>query len=381
MIPLNLDADVRASFNAALRAQHRIVRGRVNVLTLAGRHLWDLTGDQLEGGAVTQANPSTDGASRALSVTVSDPRRRYQMDVDPITGNEIAPAAYLFAASYGIWLEDHTRWVWTPIFYGSGVSAVREGHALAIEAQSLERILNVRPVQKVSIAKDTPKITAIRTILASVGQRRFDLGTSTAKMQEPMLLGPFADSLTALAAAAKIARSIGKQLFADARGVVRMRSLPRSTSYRFTDSQIVTTPKVTGDSLEVVNHVHVKGAVKNKKQITANALLPASHGLSKQSLAYGDGTKHWQRSDFIEDDSIGTTAKAQEVADRRLAALTATTAQMTMTALPVPMLEHGDIIDTPMHPPSRWHTGVIPLGGGVMEIGSTRHTYQRRRRR
>lgn len=378
MIPLALSTADRAAFYRALREPRRIVRPTLRIYSRAtGRFLWDVSSIVVDG-SVTQAAPS-DGASRSLSVTIFDPRSRYRLDMDPITGNTIAPAHYMLSAKYGVWVAEIDRWVDVPIFYGAGLSAVRDGHTLAIEAHSLERVLSVRPSSTVTLTKGMLKTEAIRRALSAVGQRKFNLGASQARMQSTHVIHPGEESLTAWAMAAKIARSIGRELITDASGVVRMRYLPRTTSWRFTDAEVVEAPKISGDSLDVINRVHVTGATKGKVAVSATATLPRTHGLSPESLELNGAD--WGSTEFVSDDSISSKARALEVARRLVAAHGATTAQMSATVLPVPMLERGDIIDTPQHPPSRLHEAVWPLGVGVMTVGSTRHTYQRRGRR
>lgn len=375
MIPLSLTAQEKRHLYAALRARQRTIRCGLRIHDLDGRVLWNLA-DELISGEVVQADPSQTGPARALSVQVYDWRRKFGADMDPTFTSAASPAGYLASASYGI--ATASGWVDVPVFYGPLVGTTRDGATLTIEAHSLERLMATPSYRRVTVPKGTTKVAAIRKILGDCcGQRAYRLAASTARLKDPVVAGGRGGA-TPWLAAARIAWSLGAVLFTDAQGYVVMRRLGQ-TPWTFTESSIVTPPRVAVDGFDFANVVSVRGATKGKTTITATKHLPGSHSLSSTQLSRGGvsrGIPIW-----IEDDSITTQADADELAQETLDAHTKAPATVEAAVMVQPMLERYDMVDFPDAPPTRFRSGVIPLGTGAMTVGSTRRLHTRRPRR
>jgi len=110
---------------------------------------------------------------------------------------------------------------------------------------------------------------------------------------------------------------MGRQLFYDGRGRARLRHRPNLVGLSFTGGRYVTGPLKITYSSGVVNAVEVIGAVPKgaKRPVQATAVAPANHPLSPQRI----GRYLLPDGKIIRDDSIKTTAEAQDVAAKRLA--------------------------------------------------------------
>lgn len=377
MIPLPLTTEESRSLRRVLHSKTRTIRSGVRIMDMQERTIWRPSADDIIEGQVTQGAPDN-GPSRALNVSIYDPRARIEMDVDLATGDAVPPAAYLVAATYGLWLPDLEKWVDVPVHMGPATSAVREGRTLVIESQSMERRAMASPWKRIVVRKNQLKTDAIEELLREgAGQLRFDLPESRARLAEDIKIGPWADSLTPWQAANRIAKSLGWFIWADARGTVRARRRPSATAWTFTDDEVVEAPKVTGDALDLTNHVDLTGATKNKKTIHVARSLPASHGLSEMTLIRNGAL--YRRTEFIQDDSITTTAEAEDVVSATLRAHASATMEVEMTTLVNPLLERHDIIATDGAPRTRFATGAFSLGLGVMQVNSVRKSVRWRR--
>lgn len=378
MIPLALDAEQQRSLNAVLHSRHRTIRARVQITDMQERVLWDVS-DRLVEGQVVQEQPE-EGAHRALTMQIYDPVGEIWMDLDVKTGQAVPPIAFLARAFYGLWLPDLEQWVDVPVHCGPVTSARRQGDMLDIEAQSMERQMMQSPHKELVLRANWFCNRAIEIVLGeAAGQQKFDLLPSNARLGKDITIGPFAGSPTPWQAANRIARTLGRIIIADGSGTVRTRKHPGSRpQWTFTDDEVVTRPAATGDSLEVLNRVDVQGAAKGSGFVRGRAMLPPAHPLSAVS-----GSRHGvprRVGEWIEDDSIKTVARANEVAKERLDSATRAYMEVEATILPNPLLERHDMVQLPDAPLTKFLTGTIPLGLGSMGFNSQlMPTYRRPR--
>lgn len=375
MIPLALSGEQQASLNRVLHSRHRTVRAGAQILDMQERVLWDVS-SKIVDGQVTQAKPEN-GAHRALTLSLHDPRREVWMDLDVSTGQIVPPSSFLARATYGLWLPDRQEWIDVPVHTGPVTSASRQGHSIEIEAQSMERQMMKSPSETLTLRKNWFCTRAIEIVLGEAGQQKFALMPSQARLQKDITIGPFAGSITPWQAANRVARMLGVIIFADGSGTVRTRPIPRSRpEWTFTADEIVEPPVTAGDALEVVNRVEVRGATKGSTTISAHATLPASHPLSEQSLARNG--KPQRTTEWIEDSSIQTKAQARDVAREQLAGHTKAVMEVEATVLVNPLLERHDMVQMPDAPLTKFLTGTIPLGLGVMGFNSSAPARYRR---
>lgn len=369
MIKLGLPAEAEEELLRTLASPH-IVSCRASIMTLDHEPLGPISG-RITGGQVNfDANAKI---TRQLQLSIIDPRK--EVDVDYDDGQPRLNR--MVRVHYGVWVEKVINdWVWIPVFTGPITSTSRgDDGVVAVEASGKESLAQGPTHQPRTFAKGLNRVNVIRVIMSELaGETRFRLPKGwPARTAKGISMSK---KSSAWSHALILSRSMKAQLYYDGWGWLRLRQVPIRPSWTFKDGKggmVVSPPSVTEASDTVINRAVVTGAVpKGKKDpLVGTATLPAWHRYSPQSFKRGGRNKLYVEE--VSDDSLRSQkdvdAAAKRIIDRqRIAQHT-----VTFTALPMPLLEEGDIIvvDTDgVHVTAPLAQMSLPLGhDGVSSIG------------
>lgn len=389
MHDLGLNARERRLFLHSLTWDHSI-RVRAELLDMADRLVSDVT-DLLVTG---QVDGAADGRYRSTAAKVGlwDPRHRLQFDTaSPMHGQVFADR--MLSVTYGVRVWQH-GWVDIPVFRGPVAAARREGPVLAVECVGKEALAS-KPVWSVVTYKKGSRITdAIRDLLLRSGEAEdnIDVPNWPDRFPADQILGRREDIW---ARSTRFAQIAGGVLAYSGDGVARLQRLSDNVVFTFRDGPsalpdhgptVMTEPRAQFDTDDLVNVVQVVGQPKAEGQAApaAVAALPRDHPLNSHTL----GRRGSQRilPEYIEDRDIRSTADAQALADRTLAARSREYVHVTFDSLPVPFLEAGDMcaVQTArtVVPTFRLSEYSLPLGhDGLMSVGTRRRVHELTRRR
>lgn len=378
---LELDKPDFKKYQAALLTSHK-TRVRAHILNMKGQPLDDILAPR---GAVLldgQVNiDSTADVTRSASLSILDREHRLKFDRDsPADGALFADN--MISLERGIWVDTLSKWIDVPIFTGPVTGFNRDGAVVQVEALGKESLLLAPTVAwgSFTIRKGTEKVKAIRRILQHGGEDKFDLNNGVMKLPMPYTVIRI-DELWV--EAKRIARSMGKQLFYDGEGTVRLREPPDSALYSFQDGDggsILTQPQITFDLADVRNVVIVKGrpAKGSKQPVKWTAVADASHPFSPVKLGRNGVPR--RLVEVIEEDSIRTISEARRLAELILKARLSEAIDVAFEALPVPHLEELDWISVTWggsNTRCRLRQFSIPLAPGTMTIGAMRTVHRR----
>jgi hypothetical protein len=365
---LGLSAADERRFDAALRT-HRTIRVQLDVLDLDQVNLATVEENLLAGDVTVDGSADV---TRSLSVTLWDPEHRLRLDSD-------APAAgALFAdrmirAWYGVRVPD-VGWVDVPVFTGPVTKLDRDDATVVVEAQGKESLALRIARDPITVPAGTPKVAAIRQILRErAGETKFDLPDLRESLTDAVTVGREGIPWVA---AQRIARGMDRQLFYDGRGRLRLRRLPDGVAWAFDERVITSVPQVSFSDADTVNDVRVVGRQPRgaDSPVTATATADRSHPYSPARLARGG--RRGYRSVVVTDDTIGTKAEAQALADRLLARSLAQSVDVSYDCVPVPHLDAGDLGATTFGDMSMrnrcWRFGIPLTHEGTMPVGYTR---------
>lgn len=364
----------------------------VILMDLQDRPLADLSDLRLSG----QVDGAQEGRHRstAAKVPLWDAGHQLQFDTrSPSDGQLFADRMLSITWRVRLWGEADL-WVPIPVFRGPIVHARREGPTLGVECVGKE-LLASKPIWKtITYPKGTKITDAIRDLMVRAGEHpdRIDVPDWSQRFPSAQVLGRREDIW---ARATRFAQIAGGFLHYAGDGVVRLTQPSDNVVFTFRDGPTALAdhgptameePQAQFDTDKLVNVVHVTGSPKaaGEPAPTAVAALPRSHPLNSHEL--GRRGSQWIMPEYLEDRDIRSTADAQALADRRLAALSREYVHATFDALPVPFLEAGDMCSVQtarqVIPTFRLHEYSLPLDhGGKMSVGTRRRVHEVTRRR
>ena len=379
MIRLGLPADAEKALIETLAKDH-LVSCTVQLLSFdhepLGRIVGRVTAGQINYDAKTQV-------SRQAQITVVDPRGEIEVDYD----DGQPRLNRMIRVHYNVWVDSPVwDWVKIPVFTGPITKTSRsDDGTVQIEASGKQALSTGPCEQPRSFAKGLNRVNVIRVILSELaGETRFKLPKGwPARTGKRISMGRQSSAWTY---ADSVARSMKAQLYYDGWGNVRLRKVPVRPSFTFRDGDggMVISPPTVGESSEaMVNRAVVTGAIPKgkKKPLVGRATLPAWHRYSPQSMARGGRNKFY--FERIEDDSLRTQKEVDDAAQRIIDRVQVAESEVTFDALPMPLLEEGDIIvvDTKGARVTAPLTQMsLPLGhDGVSTIGYLAPVSKRRR--
>lgn len=408
-------AELKA-YHAALTRTHE-VRVRVSVLDLSERPRSEITAEILDGAVNVDADSEV---TRSASLTFFDPGHTLKLDPeDPDHG-----AIFLnrmIRIRYGVYVSALGRWVDVPVFTGPITSLSRDGATVEVEAQGKESLANQAVWRNFVRKKGTRYTTVIRHLMQSIGEDKFAFSANpTRRLAKTYVLAlterEFASKKAerrykrrnreivdrpVWEAAQDLADTLGRQLFYDGDGYLRLRNRGGNPVWTFRDGDggsLVSAPQVSYSTSELRNAVQVRrtftttrGKGKHKKELQHSRYIrvepPNGHPLSPAALGR-NGRKRYL-PETIDGGNI-THKRAVSIANARLNALLDESVAVTFDSLPLPHLEPGDRVrvrtDEGLDMTTTLRTFSIPLTPGTMSVGYSRDVLrmsgaQRRRAR
>lgn len=378
MIDLGLSRAEQKALIRTLAGDH-LVTASVGILDMEQRYLSTLGGRIVSG----QVNIDADAdVTRQLQLTFVDESRQMQVDTD-----EGRPQLRrMVRAYYCVFVEEVINdWVRIPVFQGPITSVSRDGELVTLEALGKEQLILGPVWRSRTYSKGSNRVAVIRSILRDLtGERRmqFPKGWSA---RTSRVISVKKDS-SAWGQVQAVARGMRAQVFYDGRGVARMRKRTVRAAFTFRDGDggmLLSVPKVSESSQDVINTVHVTGAAPTGKKnpLTFTTTLPESHPYSPQSLGRHGVPRYLPEQ--IEDDTLRTSGDVEKAARRRLQEILLDEQMVTFDALPMPLLEEGDLFTVDAKGAKvtgRISQMVIPLGHeGRSTIGHLAPAKKRRR--
>ena len=339
VVNLGLSAEQFAAYEQTITGPHQ-VRAVVLIEDLDGNLIQDVS----DMGPTGQVNIAAGGeTSRSCMLTLFDPTYRVGLD-------EANPEAGPVSPRYQVRLARSVHvptvgWVDVPLGVLPFTFPQRDGDTLMIEAQGKESLAQANTWTPLVIKKGTDKVTAIRTIMATLtGETLFRIEPTTALLDADLSIGR---DTSPWQACRDLAESMGRRLFYAADGYLVCRTPSTSPVFEFRTGiggTLLSRPRAGFSSDSVANLVYVTGAVPKGKNdpISAFAVAPASHPLSPQNLGR-NGVPRYLRHD-VSDDTLATVAACQALADQSLTQVLLNSVDIQFDSLPVAHLEEGDAI-------------------------------------
>lgn len=329
---------------------------------------------------------STAAVTRSAACTLLDPDGRAGLDSAAPLDGSIGLDRYLHLRRE-YWLPYAQAWVSVPLFTGPVSGVTRSGPAIEVEAQGKE-LLALQPAWTPRTwTKGTRRVDIIEELMRErAGEWAFALpqGWNAQIGRDWSVVRRVGDEQHTIWARAQVqAKSLGdKQVFYDARGVLRGRSQPVKSVWRIRQEDLAGELTVSERTSDVVNAVVMTGGVPKggKAPVTATAELDPSHPWSPSSLGRRGVGRRIPVA--FEDSSLVTQKDADAAAERHLKVQERGSVELTATTLPVPWLEPRDLITVEVAgEPTlmRVHKATLPLSGDLMSVGSLR-TYRPRKR-
>lgn len=357
MYPLGLNGSARSAYLACLASSHGM-RVRVSLLNLAETEIADLT-DYLYDG---QVNVDTTGETdRSLTLSLFDPRARLSFDPDSPADSALFMNR-MIRVTYGVYVDTTVGWVDVPVFTGPITKLDRPADELVgVECQGKETIARRAAWHTLTLKKGHRKVSAIRTVLHDrAGESSFDLPDLDSRLGRTISVGRTASPWRV---ATKIAESMGKVLYYDGDGVCRLREpSPAVFTFKPGDGGTILTPVQVSYDLEgFANIVRVNGGEPRGKKphtprphdgdarvahvpgVQWTEMLDAGHPLSAARLGRV-GSAGGFILKVVDNDKIRSTRLARIVANRELDRAVLAATNVSFEAVPLPMLEPGDLI-------------------------------------
>jgi len=333
-VNLGINACERDELDAAFGSHHRI-RRTVRILDLDHQLVEDVTDRFIDGQVNVDARATP---SRSATVSLFDPSHLVGIDMASPFDGTVSPR-YLLELHRGIYVDTLSRWVDIPVGVLWFTKPTRSGDILSIEAQGKEALALYPVVKQLSFSAGTNKMSVIRQIMATIGETRFRLDSTTERLGSTFTVDL---SMNPWAACKVIADGMGRQLFYDAEGylVCRVRPTAAQFTFRFGDGGTVRSdPQFTFSDGTVYNYVRATGATPEGKDQPISA---SSHvGSSHQLYLTRNGQFIPLRSDAA-NDKLTTVTQVKNLADHQLAELLADSQSASWDSSPVWHLEQGD---------------------------------------
>lgn len=318
---------------------------------------------------------STAVVTRTAAVKLLDPDGRAGLDSNAPLDGSIGLDRFV-QLRRDIWLPHAKEWISIPLFTGPVTAVSRNAEEISIEAQGKE-VLALQPAWRPKTWKaGTRRVDVIEELMRTrAGEFAFSMppGWGARLGRDWSVVRRIGDDQHTVWARAQVqAKSLGGQLFYDARGILRLRRKPVKPLWHVEARDMVETPVVSEMSSGSVNVVVVTGGVPKggKTPVVVEVPLPASHPLSPQSLGRrGVGRRIPEE---IEDSSLVTEKAATLAGERHLKTYEMGSVEMTATMLPVHFLEPQDLMTVDMNGTAistRLHRATFPLNGDMMSFG------------
>jgi hypothetical protein len=329
---------------------------------------------------------STAAVTRSATCSLLDPDGRAGLDSTAPLDGALGLDRYLHLRRE-YWLPHAQEWVSVPMFTGPISGVTRSGPVIDVEAQGKE-LLALQPAWAPKTwRKGARRIDIIEELMRDrAGEWAFHLpkGWGARIGRDWSIVRRVGDEQHTIWARAQVqAKSLGdKQLFYDARGILRARTQPVKPVWEIREEDLADRPTVSERTSEVVNTVVFTGGVPKggKSPVTATASLPWSHPWSPSALGRRGVGRYLPVA--VEDSSVVTQKDADAAAQRALKVHERGSVELSATALPIPWLEPRDLLTVPVAGVptlTRLHKATYSLTGDLMSIGHLR-TYRPRRR-
>lgn len=338
VVNLGLSAADLAATVACFGQPHRI-RRQLRIVELDHTPVEDVSSAFLDGQVNVNLGQG-DGVSRSLTVNLFDPTRAIGLDVANV-GEGVVTPRYLIQTWRGMYVDALDEWVDIPagVFWFN--APTRSGDVLSIEGQGKESLARSGVVKQIAFTPSANKMTVLRTILESIGETRFRLEPTTARMGVAWTL---TTAMTYWGACQSIASGMGRQLFYDAEGYVVCRPTPVDPVYTFRQGNggtIRTEPEFGYGADNAFNVVQATGATPKGQNtpIVRQAVVGSTHPM----YLLRNGKFVPLRYD-ISNDKLTTAAQVQSLANTTLASVVQDTQTGGWDSSPVWHLDEGDVV-------------------------------------
>ena len=349
MIDLHLDGYKSEFVNTlvnshTVRFRVRIHNGNEEQIGAADENL------RILGGAV-QVDAKAD-VTRALDLTLLDPGEKVKLDPDNVKEAAFSHERFI-SVQRGVWVKQMDNgegdWVWVPIFWGPLASFDRTGSEVSVMALGKESLMLAPHLmyQSMHLNRGTKVTDGIKRILRHYGETRFDIPDLAYKVRKKggISIGRWEEGWRA---AQRLANSIDRQLYYDARGKAVLRRHQENVVWVFNENgskaDILSEIQVGYDFDNVRNVVVVRGSLgkKDKRQIEAIARPPRTHPLHPMNMQRNGVPRR-----MIERTEVGhlkNHMEARDVAERKLRSFLRAEQSCSFEALVIPHLEERDVI-------------------------------------
>lgn len=383
MLDLGLSVAEHREYHAALRHSHA-ARTTVMVLDRDEKPLVDLPFLVTSGAVNVDIHQPVD---RSLELELVETDRKFKFIPDG------AADFTMFADNFirvvrEIRVEELDRWVRVPVFTGPITTVSHDGSAVSIAAVGKESLALAPSVawRPQTYPKGTLVTDVIHDVMYAQGERRFDMPTMDVKTRKRITVGRTSQPWRV---ASRLALSLDRQLFYDARGKLRLRVWPQARSgFTFkdgTNATILTRPETKIDMTKVRNTVEVLGPKPDgpQKRLRWVAYAPKEHALSPWKLARNGEPRFLVES--VELEHVHRMEQVRNQAERRLEELLRADLEVTFDSLPQPHLEPADFVSMNQDGETtqfKLQTFTIPLvGSDPMSVGYLRRVSKRRNKR
>jgi hypothetical protein len=310
----------------------------VQILDLNHNYLLDVS-DRLIDGQVNVAYLAD--VDRTLTLTLIDPDEVIGFDSSSPSDGALY-ADRMIRVVYSVYSQLLPRWVDVPIFCGPVTRVARDDAIVSVECQGKESLYREPSMAWAAKTyyKGSKVTDAIRDILGTKGgETKFDLPEWAATLPRDYSL--ITETPIWSLAMTLVGSGATRQMFYDGRGVLRLRLIPSTPSFTFTEEHLTSIPKLSYDMSAIRNVAMVKGGTPTgKPQITSIRHLPVADPASSTSLARNGVLR--RLVEVVEDTTIMTQAAGDTRAADVLKAVGIGNTEFDFDSFPIPHLEPGD---------------------------------------
>lgn len=293
------------------------VKTRIELMDLQHNHLEHLTDRFVDGQVDVDLDASN--TTRQLTMTLADPRRNLPFDSD----SPSASSLYLDRMIRALYCVNvpSLGWVEIPVFTGPiSTNLSRDGDFATVTCYGKEWLAQGDVWHATTYKKGRVKtgvIHDIMTDLAGEDDAHLDIPSLPGKLPRDLALARYDKPW---AGVAKMANSLNRQAFYDARGQFRVRRWPEHVHLSFNDSRNLVSQLRISYSGDIINAVHVIGGTPKgqKHPVHASAVAPANHPLSPQRLGRNGVPRFMTGGSAVTNSHLKTTKDCQDLADRIL---------------------------------------------------------------
>lgn len=349
-----------ALFLQGLLGSHQL-RSRLQIMDTSHQVLGDVTEQLLDGSVTVDALAEV---TRSASLSLFDPGHVLQLDSSAPTDG-VLYLDRMIGISYQIYSEVFPQTVTVPIFTGPLSKVSRDDDTVTIEALGKEVFAKQPAGRTRSYSKGWYRTQIVKELLTETGETRFDIEAWTLRTADVFGV-TFETDVWSLAK-----RMAGdRMLYYNGAGTLVMRRPLTRTVFTFRDGDggsLLTKPQIDNSTDDLRNIVRVRGGIPKgaKSPVNYTAYAPASHPLSAQSL--GRNGKARRLLEVIEDQDLLSLQACKERAVAALNSALKTATAVAFDAIPVPMMEWGDLIGTSaagVSATSRLDQFTLPLRAG-----------------